>query len=105
MDRTADPTDENENLIQASWCAYVAQINGNDVTVAVFGSPSNRRHPTMWFTMVEPFAYLAATLGLQNPLELPAGETLKLSYGVVVCDGALDHVNLQRLYQAWLQHD
>jgi Family of unknown function (DUF6807) len=103
-DRSADPVNENENLIHASWCSYRAKVSGNEVTIAVFSNPTNVRQPTLWFTMMEPFAYLAATLGLHDhPLELPAGKTLELLYGVAVCDGALGHEETQRLYQAWLR--
>jgi hypothetical protein len=105
-DRSADPKDRDENLIRASWCAYMAKVNGNDVTVATFGHPANRRHPTLWFTMVEPFAYLAATLGLHNrQLELSSGKTLELTYGIAVCDGQFKYEEIQRLYQSWLRQD
>jgi hypothetical protein len=116
-DRDAEPAGKNENLICASWCAYVAKVNERPVTVAIFSNPANRRDPApgqagcrvpaaRWFTMVEPFAYLAATLGLdQQPLELPWGETLKLSYGIVLADGELRTPQLQSLYDTWLQHE
>jgi hypothetical protein len=103
-DRSADPTDSNENLVHASWCAYLAKVNDKPVTVAVFSDPANRRHPARWFTMLEPFAYLAATLALdQRPLELPAGEALELSYCVMLADGELRLEEIERLYHTWLQ--
>ncbi|MCP4594117.1 MAG: hypothetical protein GY842_25590, partial [bacterium] len=48
-----------EKLVRSDWCAYTAAVDGKDVTVAMFGHPDNTRHPTMWFTMVKPFAYLS----------------------------------------------
>jgi hypothetical protein len=105
-DRSAEPKEGIENLIRSRWCAYVARENSGGVTVAMFGSPANRRHPTLWFTMAEPFAYLAATLDLHNrQLEIPAGETLELTYGIVAADGVLGQEEIERLYQAWLQQD
>ena len=93
-----------ERLVRSNWCAYTAQVDGKDVTVAMFGHPENPRHPTTWFTMAEPFAYLAATLGLhEKPLELPADKPLNLRYGVALCDGAVGANEIDELYQQWLK--
>ena len=92
-----------ERLVQSNWCAYTAQADGKDVTVAMFGHPENPRHPTTWFTMAEPFAYLAATLGLhEESLVLPAGKPLSLRYGVVLCDGVVETKEIDALYRQWL---
>ncbi|MCC7084851.1 MAG: PmoA family protein [Pirellulales bacterium] len=105
-DRSAEPKDRNENLIRASWCAYVAQGSGAGATVAMFGNPANRRHPTLWFSMVEPFSYLSATLDLHNhELPLRSEKSFELTYGMAVADGVLGHGEIQRLYQDWLQQD
>lgn len=105
-DRSADPAPRHENLIRASWCAYVADMGAGPVTVAMFSDPANRRHPTRWFTMVEPFAYLSATLGLdERPLEMPAKESLDLSYGIALSDGVMERDEINRQYQAWLRQD
>ena len=58
-----------ERLVRSNWCAYTAAIDGKPVTVAMFGHPDNPRHPTTWFTMAKPFAYLSATMNLhEEPL-------------------------------------
>ncbi len=94
-----------ERLVRSNWCAYTAQADGRDVTVAMFGHPENPRHPTTWFTMTEPFAYLAATLGLhEKPLVLPADEPLDLRYSVVLCDGAVGAPEIDQLYRQWLEY-
>ncbi|MBC7353536.1 MAG: PmoA family protein [Thermogutta sp.] len=72
----------------AEWCAYSAEAAGQPVTVAMFDHPRNVRHPAVWFTMDQPFAYLSATLNLANEkYYLKAGETLDLRYLVAVWDG------------------
>ena len=48
-----------ERLVRSNWCAYTAAIDGKPVTVAMLGHPDNPRHPTTWFTMAKPFAYLS----------------------------------------------
>jgi hypothetical protein len=60
--QTGDIVRGAEQLVRAGWCAYTAEADGKPVTIAMFGYPGNLRHPTHWFTMTTPFAYLAATL-------------------------------------------
>jgi hypothetical protein len=76
-----------ERLVRSNWCAYTAHVDGDDVTVAMFGHPDNPRHPTTWFTMAKPFAYLSATLGLhEEPLEIVEGSPVTLRYAVMLWD-------------------
>ena len=91
-----------ERLVRSEWCAYTGQVAGEDVTVAMFGHPDNPRHPTTWFTMAKPFAYLSATLGLhEKPLEIVEGKPLKLRYAVVLWDRAVESEEIDGMYQQW----
>jgi hypothetical protein len=91
-----------ERLVRSDWCAYTAQADGEDVTVAMFGHPDNPRHPTTWFTMAKPFAYLSATLGLhEKPLEIAEGRLLRLRYAVVLWDRRVEPEEIDRLYLQW----
>lgn len=91
-----------ERLIRSNWCAYAAHVDGDDVTVAMFGHPSNPRHPTTWFTMTEPFAYLSATLGLhEEPLKLVEGDRLDLRHAVVLWDRRARTDEIDALYRQW----
>jgi len=78
------------NGARAPWCAYRVQVGDRPVTVAMMDHPDNPRHPASWFTMVEPFAYLSATLGLHTePISLRSGEKLRVTYGVASWDGSI----------------
>jgi hypothetical protein len=91
-----------ERLVRSDWCAYTAHVDGEDVTVAMLGHPDNPRHPTTWFTMAKPFAYLSATLGLhEKPLEIVEGKPLKLRYTVVLWDRAVESEEIDGLYEKW----
>ena len=91
-----------EFLVKAKWAAYTAQADGKPVTVAVFDHPKNPRHPARIFTMAGPFAYLGPTLNLwKEPLELKAGETLDLRYGLAAWDGKVDAKQIEELYEKW----
>jgi hypothetical protein len=76
------------NNARSAWCAYSASADGKPVTVAMFDSPANSRHPATWFTMDQGFAYLSATLDLsRQPLVIEPDKPLKLRYHVAVWDG------------------
>jgi len=91
-----------ERLTRSNWCAYTAHVEGQDVTVAMFGHPDNPRSPTTWFTMAEPFAYLSATLGLhEKPLEILQGKPLDLKYAVILWDRPVESSEIDKLYEQW----
>ncbi len=95
-----------ERLVRADWCAYTAPVDGRPVTIAMFDHPDNARHPTTWFTMTAPFAYLSATLALgQQPLAVTGESPLVLSYAVIVWDGEIGRDQVQRAYDEWVRKD
>ena len=67
----------------APWIAF----EGPGATVAFLDDPSNPGYPTKWFVRREPYACIAAAFSFDAPLELTAGETLRLRYRVVIADG------------------
>ncbi|MFC1604112.1 DUF6807 family protein [Planctomycetota bacterium] len=92
-----------ERLARADWCAYIAEADGKPVTIAIFGHPENLRHPTHWFTMTTPFAYLAATLNLhKESLEVDSEDPLVLNYAVAVWDGRIDMSEIDQVYRHWI---
>jgi hypothetical protein len=101
--KTGDIVRGDERLVRADTCGYTASANGNPVTVEMFGHPDNLRHPTHWFFMTKPFAYLSATLNLhEEPLKIVSGKPLVLRYGVVLLDGEEVERGMTRpLYEKW----
>lgn len=92
-----------ERLVRSNWCAYTAKAEGKDVTVVMFGHPDNARHPTTWFMMAKPFAYLSATQALHaEPLKVAAGKPLSLRYGVALWDGRVESAQIETLYKQWV---
>ncbi len=92
-----------ERISRADWCAYTAEADGKPVTIAMFGYPENVRHPTHWFTMTAPFAYMAATLNLyKEPLEVNSDKPLVLRYAVAVWDGRIDKSKIDQVYHLWI---
>ncbi|OHB69018.1 MAG: hypothetical protein A2V70_20555, partial [Planctomycetes bacterium RBG_13_63_9] len=94
----------DERLTKAKWSAYTAPAGGKPVTVAMFDDPHNPRHPARFFTMVEHFAYLSATLNLsEEPLTVKADEPLRLRYAVAVWDGEVGPPTVEEAYQQWIK--
>jgi hypothetical protein len=76
---------DTHDVITARWTSVSGQMDGRDVMLAMFGSPENARGDTAFYTMLDPFAYLSATQGLdKKPLEYSAGDKFTLSYLLTV---------------------
>jgi hypothetical protein len=89
----------DEKLYSGRWCAYLSDVDGKPVTVAMFDHPGNPR-PATWFTMARPFAYLSATLRLhQEPLAVGADRSLQLKYGIAVWDGHVGRDAIEVAYK------
>jgi len=102
-DATGEVVRDTERITRADWCAYTAEADGKPVTIAMFGHPENMRHPTHWFTMTAPFAYLAATLNLhKEPLVVTSDKPLVLRYAVAVWDGRIDKSKIDQVYRRWI---
>lgn len=100
---TGDVVRGDERLTHSKWCAYSAPAEGKMVTVAVFDHPSNLRHPSNKFTMLNPFSYLSSTLNLwKEPFILKSGQPLELRYGVAAWDGKIDASAIEKVYQKWI---
>ena len=86
--------------VEARWTAYSGSLGlGRLATVTVFG---DAKTPPRWFTLDEPFAYLAATLGLdRKPVRLVGNSRLELRYGLAVWNTNPEPTQIQALYDRW----
>jgi len=74
-----------QNVIPARWTSVAGVMNGREVMLVLFGRTDNARGDSAFFTMLDAFAYLTATQGLdQKPLEYAAGDRFSLSYLLTV---------------------
>ena len=68
-----------------NWEALTFDGGGKPATIALFSSPGNVRGDARFFAMKTPFAYLAATQGLdQEPLAYHRGDRFELNYLVTL---------------------
>jgi hypothetical protein len=74
-----------QNVIAARWTSVSGVMDGHEVMLVMFGRPDDARGDGFFFTMLDAFAYLSATQGLdQKPLEYSAGDKFSLSYLLTV---------------------
>jgi hypothetical protein len=91
------------DVTPARWSAVSHAMDGRDVMLALFGSPTNKGE-TRFFTMRNAFAYLSVTQNLEKtPLEYAAGDKFSLDYLLTVYPQKQPTEFLQRRYERWLQ--
>ena len=74
-----------QNVIAARWTSVSGVMDGREVMLVLFGRPDNARGDGFFFSMLDPFAYLSATQGVdKKPLEYSAGDKFNLSYLLTV---------------------
>ena len=67
------------------WSAVRFDVPGKPATLVLFGHSRNPRGDAQFFTMKQPFAYLAATQGLdRQPLVCKSGDQFELNYLVAL---------------------
>ncbi|MDR1959776.1 MAG: PmoA family protein [Planctomycetaceae bacterium] len=102
----AEVVRNDERLTSCRWMAYTAKLNGEPVTVAVFGHPSNPI-PTLAFTMGDTgksFAYLGITLNLhREPVTIEPGTSLVFRYRVAVWDGEVSPETVEKTFTDYAQ--
>ena len=77
-------------------------MDGHGVMLVMFGRPDNARGDASFFTMLDPFAYLSATQGLdKQPLEYAAGDKFSLSYLLTVYAENKSAEFIQRRCELW----
>jgi hypothetical protein len=74
-----------QNVIAARWSSVSGVMDGREVMLVLCGRPDNARGDGFFFSMLDPFAYLSATQGVdKEPLEYSAGDKFSLSYLLTV---------------------
>ncbi|MBN2506614.1 MAG: PmoA family protein [Verrucomicrobia bacterium] len=99
----AYPTQGRHDVLEARWGAVAATLAGRPQTLAVFAHPGHAG-PSKFFSMLDPFAYLSATQGLESKtLEYTAGSPWRLDYLVTVYPALRTPETIEAGYRAWLK--
>lgn len=101
-EKTPYKTANQRDVIEARWGSITGQVNGQDITVACLGKPVEKGVPQKFFTMLDPFAYVSATQGLDLVTrDHAAGDHWTVSYLVLVYSGARSPEALEQRYRSW----
>ncbi len=91
-----------QNVIPARWTSVSGLLGGHEVMLVLFGRPDNPRGDSLFFTMLDPFAYLTATQGLdKKPLEYAAGDKFTLRYLLTVYSEPKPPDFIRHRYDQW----
>ncbi|QFU89114.1 PmoA family protein [Amycolatopsis sp. YIM 10] len=72
----------------ASWLAYIGTHDEVDHTSTLLFTPDPGNPEWRWFVRNSPFAVVNPSVAFFDPLPLPAGETLRLRYRLLVGNGS-----------------
>jgi uncharacterized protein len=91
-----------QNVIPAEWTSVSGEMGGREVMLAMFGDQGNASGDAVFFTMLDPFAYLSATQALdRSPLAYSAGEKFRLGYLLTVYSGNKPRDFIQKRFERW----
>lgn len=95
--------EQKGDVIPARWAATLGRVGEHDVMAAMFAGPRNAGS-SRFFSMINPFAYLSATQGLDSAsLTYQQGDRFQLDYLVLVRDDHLDAAALEARYRKWVE--
>ena len=96
---------------RAKWCDYSGPVGEDRETVgiAIFDAPSNFRHPTYWHVRTyglfapNPFglSFFTGDKGADGSHVVPAGQSLRFDYRVLIHPGDAAAAELDRRHAAW----
>jgi hypothetical protein len=99
-----DLSNNRQEVSAAPWAAVSFAAPGQPATIALAGHPANARGNATYFNMLTPFAYLAATQGLdKDSLVYRQGEKFQLHYLVLVYPEPRPNDAMLKHIESWRQ--
>jgi len=97
---------EGTKAKRADWCCYTLTTgSGGNASIAFFDHPGNPRHPTPWYTIVQPevpFGYFSPALLYEESMTLKPGENLELRYGILIAPEHIRSEDLETEYKDFI---
>ena len=99
-------TEKNVWGKKANWVDYDGTVDGQKVGIVIFDHPKNLNHPTRWHSRAYGL-FAANPFGLKDfdpnakeegGYELPAGQSLRFRYRVIIHPGDMPKKNIEKLY-------
>jgi len=102
-------TEKNVWGTRADWVDDSGQVDGEKLGIAVFDHPANPRHPTYWHSRA--YGLISANIlgwhdflndkSKDGALVLPAGQSLRFRYRIVIHPGDANTAGIARLYSEY----
>lgn len=99
-------TSDRPTPVPSEWCDLSGVFDGGvDASggVAIFDHPENVRHPSPWYGATGAGHYFNAAFLFNEPMDVAAGETLRLRYRCLIHNGIPDADALNAAYQEYAQ--
>jgi hypothetical protein len=94
-------TSDRPTPVPSDWCDLSGVFDGGVNAaggVAIFDHPENVRHPSPWYGATGAGHYFNAAFLFNEPMNVAAGETLRLRYRALIHDGIPDADQLNAAY-------
>jgi hypothetical protein len=100
-ERAPYPPPKQHASLPARWTSMTGKVGEREITLALMAAPANPGD-SRFFTMLEPFAYLSATQGLdREPLEYNPGDRYRLRYLLLLWSESKPPGFVQARYDSW----
>jgi hypothetical protein len=95
--------EQTGDVTAAHWAVVSTREGDHEPAVALFTQPRNRGD-TRFFSMLNPFTYLAVTQNLEKqPISLSKGDRFQIDYLISAFDTRPSDRQLEERHQAWLK--
>jgi hypothetical protein len=106
----ADRSEHDRVLgVPSTWCDLTGTVDGAAAGIALLDHPGNRRHPVPFYGSTRADTYgegwsnfLNAAFLWDEPIDITAGEALRVRHRVIVHDGRWDADRLDAAWAAWV---
>jgi Family of unknown function (DUF6807) len=96
---------------RAAWVDYWGAVDGATVGIAIFGHPSNPRHPTWWhardygLVAVNPFgiSYFERKSRGTGDMKIKSGDSATFRYRFLFHEGDVEKARISRCYKIWAE--
>ncbi|MFO0892238.1 MAG: PmoA family protein [Isosphaeraceae bacterium] len=100
-------TDEKAWGQPSPWVDYTGPIRGKEVGIAVLNHPRSFRHPTTWHVRTyglfaaNPFGWRDFGVGKSGAYTLPAGESIRFMYRIILHEGGTQTAHIVDQYRRY----
>src|SRR5690606_41219427 len=91
------------------WVDYTGPVDGATLGVAILNHPESFRYPTTWHVRdyglfaANPFGYSDFRFGKEGAHTIPAGESIRFRYRLILHEGDTEQADIAEAFQAYAE--